>query len=145
MRNFKPLTFFFLVFIFTLACGRIFIKTHSAENECYRTGKYTVSRHVGASFSTEILQAVAVKGLIFRRGDDESGPEKGIKAVDRIHVQATKTRRMNDGGVRICFGSPFSSKIVVCGHLSCDFVPHNYETLKGLSSLPTLMQESFRW
>ena len=29
--------------------------------------------------------------------------------------------------------------------LSCDFVPHNYETLKWLSSLPTLMQKSFRW
>ena len=26
--------------------------------------------------------------------------------------------------------------------LSCAFVPHNYETLKWLSSLPTLMQES---
>ena len=29
--------------------------------------------------------------------------------------------------------------------LSCDFVPYNYETLKWLSSLPTLMQKSFRW
>ena len=29
--------------------------------------------------------------------------------------------------------------------LSCDFVPHNYETLKWLSSLPVLMQESFWW
>ena len=28
--------------------------------------------------------------------------------------------------------------------LSCDFVPHDYETLKWLSSLPTLMQKSFR-
>ena len=27
--------------------------------------------------------------------------------------------------------------------LSCDFGPHNYETLKWLSSLPTLMQKSF--
>ena len=27
--------------------------------------------------------------------------------------------------------------------LSCDFVPHNDETLKWLSSLPILMQESF--
>ena len=27
--------------------------------------------------------------------------------------------------------------------LSCDFVPHSYETLKWLSSLPTLMQKSF--
>ena len=29
--------------------------------------------------------------------------------------------------------------------LSCNFDPHNYETLKWLSSLPTLMQQSFRW
>ena len=29
--------------------------------------------------------------------------------------------------------------------LSCDFVPHNYETLKWLPSLPTLMQKSFWW
>ena len=29
--------------------------------------------------------------------------------------------------------------------LSYDFVPHNYETLKWLSSLPTLMQKSFWW
>ena len=29
--------------------------------------------------------------------------------------------------------------------LSCDFVPHNYETLKWLSLLPTLMQKSFWW
>ena len=28
---------------------------------------------------------------------------------------------------------------------SCDFVPHNYETLTWLSSLPILMQKSFRW
>ena len=29
--------------------------------------------------------------------------------------------------------------------LSCHFVPHSYETLKWLSSLPTLMQKSFWW
>ena len=29
--------------------------------------------------------------------------------------------------------------------LSCDFVLHNYETLKWLLSLPILMQESFWW
>ena len=29
--------------------------------------------------------------------------------------------------------------------LSCDFVPHNYETLKWFSSLPTVMQKSFWW
>ena len=29
--------------------------------------------------------------------------------------------------------------------LSCDSVPHNHETLKWFSSLPTLMQKSFWW
>ena len=42
--------------------------------------------------------------------------------------------------VRIRFRSP-------CGlwTLSCDFVSHNYETLKWLSSLPILMQELLWW
>ena len=36
---------------------------------------------------------------------------------------------------------------ISCGlwTLSCDFVPHSCETLKWLSSLPSLMQESFWW
>ena len=34
------------------------------ESRCYRTGKYTDCRRVRASFSPEILQAWAVKGLI---------------------------------------------------------------------------------
>ena len=40
-----------------------FIKMHSTESSCYRTRKYTVCRRVCASFSREILQAGAVKGL----------------------------------------------------------------------------------
>ena len=53
--------FFFLTP--SLAYQRTFITTHSAENKCYRTRKYTVCRHVRLSFSLEILQAGAVKGL----------------------------------------------------------------------------------
>ena len=41
------------------------METHSNQNRCYRTGKYTVCRRVRASFSPEILQAGAVKGLIY--------------------------------------------------------------------------------
>ena len=33
------------------------------EDRCYRTGKYTACRRVRASFSPEIVQAGAVKGL----------------------------------------------------------------------------------
>ena len=62
MRNLKPLIF--LVFFFALVCERISFKTHRIKNRYYRTGKYTVFRRVRASFSPEILQAGAVKGLI---------------------------------------------------------------------------------
>ena len=55
MRNLKPLVLF--VFFLALACKRIFIETHSFENGCYRTGKYTLCRRVRvrvrASFSPE--------------------------------------------------------------------------------------------
>ena len=61
MRNLKPLSLF--VFFLPLACERISIKTHRIENRWYRTGKYMVCRRVPASFSPEILQAGAVKGL----------------------------------------------------------------------------------
>ena len=40
---------------------------------------------------------------------------------------------------------PSSNQCCGLWTLSCDFVPHNYETLKWLSSLPILMQESFWW
>ena len=36
---------------------------HSIEIQCYRTRKYTVCRHIRASFSPDILQAVVVEGL----------------------------------------------------------------------------------
>ena len=61
MPNLKPLSLFLL--FFALACERVFIKTHSIESRCHRTGKYTLCWRVRASFSTGILQAGAVKGL----------------------------------------------------------------------------------
>ena len=53
---------------FALACERTFIKTHSIESRCYRTGKYTVSKRVRASFSPKSLQAGGVTGLKQRPG-----------------------------------------------------------------------------
>ena len=50
--------------------------------------------------------------------------------------------------VRIRFGSPFSSKAVVCGHCTVSVVTLSLtinETLKWLSSLPILMQKLFWW
>ena len=61
--NLKPLT---VSVFFTLLCERIFIETYSIRSRCYRTGKYTVHRHIHASFSPDILQAGAVKGLILK-------------------------------------------------------------------------------
>ena len=61
-QNLKPLTV--SVLFFALSRERIFNKTHSSGSRCYSTGKYTVCRRIRASFSPEILQAVAAKGLI---------------------------------------------------------------------------------
>ena len=47
--------------------------------------------------------------------------------------------------VRIRCGSPFSSTVVVCGHCLVTLSLTINETLKWLSSLPILMQESFWW
>ena len=47
--------------------------------------------------------------------------------------------------VGIRFGSPFSSKVVVCGHYLVTLSFTITETLKWFSSLPILMQESFKW
>ena len=49
------------------------------------------------------------------------------------------------GSVRTRFGSLFSSKVVVCGHCPVTLSLTINETLKWLSSLPILMQESFWW
>ena len=57
MRNSKPLGLF--VCFFALGIERILIKTQMR----YWTGKYTVCRCARASFSPEIVQAAAVKGL----------------------------------------------------------------------------------
>jgi len=64
IKSAKFETFKLSVFFLALACERIFIKTHSIESrKCYRTGRYTVYRRVHATFSPEIVQAGAVKGL----------------------------------------------------------------------------------
>ena len=47
--------------------------------------------------------------------------------------------------VRFRFSSPLSSKVVVCGHCLVTLSLIINETLKWLSSLPTLMQESLWW
>ena len=48
--------------------------------------------------------------------------------------------------VRIRLGSPFSSKVVVCGHCLVTLSLTINKTLKSLSSPPILMQKSYwRW
>ena len=45
---------------------------------CYRTGKYPVCRRVRVSFSPEILQAGAVKGLTMAVEEGCGKPVKGL-------------------------------------------------------------------
>ena len=66
-----------------------------------------------------------------------------------MHMSASCTALDCQAGKQRDFGSNllrFSFLFKSCGLWTlsnCDFVPHNYETLKWLSSQPTLMQESF--
>ena len=80
----KPLSL--LVFFFAQAREKIFIKMHSTENRCYRTGKYTVCRRVRASFSPEILQAGTNEGV--KVGSDDSHFNVSLTARDKV----TKTQ-----------------------------------------------------
>ena len=56
----------FFVFVFALTCKRIFIKTHSIGNRCFRSEKCTVLQARPCTFQPArrfFLQAGAVKGL----------------------------------------------------------------------------------
>ena len=55
-----------------------------------------------------------------------------------------KTGKQRDLGSNLLWLS-FLFKSCCLWTLSCDFVPHNYETLKWLLSLPTLTHKSFWW
>ena len=66
--------------------------------------------------------------------------------MSRFGLAVRRYRLVSRGtSVRIRFGSPFSSKVVVCGHCLVTLSLVINETLKWLSSLLTLMQESFWW
>ena len=61
--------------------------------------------------------------------------------ADRVNRVGPAVRRW--AGKRKDLGSPFSSKAVVCGHCLVTLSLTTNETLKWLSSLPILLQESF--
>ena len=64
-------------------------------------------------------------------------PSGGAAALDWLWSRGTS--------VRIRFGFPFSSKVVVCGHWLVTLSLTINETLKLLWSLPILMQAGSHW
>ena len=73
------------VSFFALACERNFIAMCSIESRCAigPENNYTVCRHVPASFSPEILQAGAVKGLR-RKRKERKRKEQGSKLERKL-------------------------------------------------------------
>ena len=67
VRNLKSLSL--SVFVFTLACERIFIESIALKVDVLHDRKIYTCRRILVSFSPDILQAGAVKGLIGTRGD----------------------------------------------------------------------------
>ena len=91
VRNVKLFSLF--VLFFALACQRVLMKTCNTENRCHRTGKYTVCRRVRASFSPEILQAVAVKELM-----------KLMFPIDRLYQRKLIYERPGSFPLSYCLG-----------------------------------------
>ena len=67
----------------------------------------------------------------------------GEKRVSRFGLAVRLVSRRTS--VRIRFGSPFSSVVVVCGNCLVTLSLTINETLKWLSQLPILMKKLFRW
>ena len=92
-----------------------------AENERFSKGKVQNKVHIFgyAPFSSH------------RQPFYKQTTKKGLA----VSCWAGKRKDLGSNLLRLSF--PFKSYGLWT--LSCDFVPHNYETLKWLSSLPTLM------
>jgi len=81
LRNLKIVSLF--VFVFVLACERIFIKLLSIEGRCVTGPENIVRSRVHASFSPEVLHVGAVKGLrtVFASAPVESTDRTVPRAV----------------------------------------------------------------
>ena len=99
----KPQSIF--AFSFALACESIFTNPHSTENRCYRTRKYTVFRRVRVSFSTEILQAGAVKGLNLTRLGRPDCPIHSCRFFSVVIVYKINTIRLRSYFFIYTYGS----------------------------------------
>ena len=115
-----------------------------------RTGMLRGTR----SLHSTILAKLGTRGVVV--GGGGGGLEERV-AGGLIQLEATVTELSGEPfglavrlvsrrtSVRIRFGSPFSSEIVVCGHSPVTLSLTIKETLKWLLSLPILMQKSFWW
>ena len=70
-------------------------------------------------------------------------PAAYLNAKNILAVTSSSTKALPS--VQFHFGSPFSSKIVVCGHCLVTLHLTTNEALKQLSLLPILMQKPFWW
>ena len=87
-----------------------------------------------------------VKPFIRNRKGSVQNAHINIRSVCEQVWPSGKVRLVSRGtSVRIRFGSPFSSKVVVCVHCLVTLSLTIHKTLNSLSSLPISMQETFWW
>ena len=79
-----------------------------------------------------------VKKNKLKRGGPSSAGEPAWPSGKALRLVSRRTSVRSASALR--FGSPFSSEVVVYGHLSRDFALTMNEALKWLTQLPTLMQ-----
>ena len=87
------------------------------------------------SWFVSVYFPAASKGMESRR----------LEGMTRNHVRMGFCVEDEEKAGKQDFGSPFSSKVVVCGHRLVTSSLTINDTLKWLSPLPILLQESFWW
>ena len=117
---------------FSFKLGR---KKEARGNKRFRLLRRVGTTIVGIDTTTLILTQRGLGPLSALAAGPALGGQTKTRSVSRFGLAVSRGT-----SVRIRFGSPFSSKVVVCG-LSLTI----NETLKWLASLPILMQESFWW
>ena len=135
------------------------VYTERAETAAVSRGTGHVTTKHRCKYTTSAdTQNRAVRKVVthleshMRLARSESCRERGLALYKSDQQQACVSRFglvvklvSRRTSVRFRFGFPFSSKVVVCGHCLVTLSLAINKTVKWLSSLPILTQESFWW
>ena len=127
----------------------LLLRNSTFNFDCYTQREATPTQKSARKWRRDLSRLLArkiTKGVHSCKPASPNRPigTQNIATVPCVHV-CEPVWPSGKASVRIRFGSPFSSKVVVCGHCLVTLSLTIYETLKRHLSLPILMHESFMW